>query len=47
LKELLFLSGEGEVSPTIGTLNRFVLKTHWMTSFLKILARVWVIQYLI
>ena len=36
LKELLFLSAEGEVSPTIGTLDRFVLKTHWMTSFLKI-----------
>ena len=35
LKELLFLSAEGEVSPTIGTLDRFVLKTHWMTSFLK------------
>jgi hypothetical protein len=36
LKELLFLSAEGEVSPTIGTLDSFVLKTHWMTSFLKI-----------
>ena len=47
LKELLVLSGEAEVSPTIGTLDGFVLKTHWMTSFLKILARVWVIQYLI
>jgi len=35
LKELLFLSAEGEVSPTIGTLDRFVLKTHWMPSFLK------------
>ena len=34
LKELLFLSGEAEVSPTIGTLDRFVLKTHWMTSSL-------------
>jgi hypothetical protein len=34
LKELLFPSGEAEVSPTIGTLDRFVLKTHWMTSFL-------------
>ena len=36
LIELLFLSGEAEVSPTIGTPDRFVLKTHWMTSFLKI-----------
>jgi hypothetical protein len=36
LKELLFPSGEAEVSSTIGTLDRFVLKTHWMTSFLKI-----------
>jgi len=34
LEELLFLSGKAEVSPTIGTLDRFVLKTHWMTSFL-------------
>jgi hypothetical protein len=34
LKELLVLSGEAEVSPTIGTLDHFVLKTHWMTSFL-------------
>jgi hypothetical protein len=47
LKELLFFSGEAEVSPTIGTLDRFVLKTHWMTSFFKILVRVPVIQYLI
>ena len=47
LKELLVLSGEAEVSPAIGTLERFVLKTHWMTSFLKFLAGVWVIQYLI
>jgi hypothetical protein len=36
LKELLFPSGKAEVSSTIGTLDRFVLKTHWMTSFLKI-----------
>ena len=36
LKELLFLSGEAEFGPTIGTLDGFVLKTHWMTSFLKI-----------
>jgi hypothetical protein len=43
----LFPSGEAELSPTIATLDRFVLKTHWMTSFLKILVRAWVIQYLI
>jgi len=36
LIELLFLSGEAEVSPTVGALDRFVLKSHWMTSFLKI-----------
>ena len=35
LIELLFPSGEAEVSPTIGTLDRFVLKTHWMTSSLS------------
>jgi hypothetical protein len=35
-KKLLFLSAESEGSPTIGTLDRFVLKIHWMTSFLKI-----------
>jgi len=34
LKELLFPSSEGEVSPTIGTLDWLVLKTHWMTSSL-------------
>jgi hypothetical protein len=34
LKELLLLSAERKVSPTIGTLDRFFLKTHWMTSFL-------------
>jgi hypothetical protein len=34
LKELLFLSGEAEISPTIGALDGFVLKTHWMTSSL-------------
>ena len=35
LEELLFPSAESEGSPTIGTLDRFVLKTHWMTSFLR------------
>ncbi len=34
LEELLFLSAEGEGSPTIGTLERLVLKTHQMTSSL-------------
>jgi len=32
-KILLFPGSEGEGSSTIGTLNRLVLKTHWMTSF--------------
>jgi len=27
-------SAEGEVRPAIGTLDRLVLKTHWMTSSL-------------
>jgi len=35
-KELLFLSGEAEVGPAISALERFLLKTHWMTSFLKV-----------
>jgi hypothetical protein len=34
-KKLLFPGAEGEGSPTIGTLERLVLKTHWMTSFLR------------
>jgi hypothetical protein len=32
LEELLLLGTKGEVSPTIRTLELFVLKTHWMTS---------------
>jgi hypothetical protein len=36
LKELLVLSGEAEISPTIGTLESLVFKTHWMTSFFSI-----------
>jgi len=32
LEELLLLGTKGKVSPTIGTLELFVLKTHWMTS---------------
>ena len=34
LVELLFPSVENEGSPTIGTSDRLVLKTHWMTSSL-------------
>ena len=37
LEELLFLNVECEGSPTIGTLERFVLKAHWMTSCLIII----------
>ena len=33
-EKLLLLSTESEGSPAIGTLNRLVLKTHWMTSSL-------------
>ena len=33
LEELLLVSAEGEGSATIGTLERFVLKAHRMTSF--------------
>ncbi len=35
----LFINAECERSLAIVTLNRFVLKTHWMTSFLKILVK--------
>jgi hypothetical protein len=35
-KKLLLPSGKSEDSSTIGTLERFVLKTHWMTSFFNI-----------
>ena len=34
-KLLLFPSAENEGGPTIGTLDRLVLKTHWMTSSLR------------
>ena len=34
-KLFLFLSAESEGSPTIGTLDRLVLKTHWMTPSLR------------
>jgi hypothetical protein len=33
-EEFLLLSAEGKGSPAIGTLERLVLKTHWMTSSL-------------
>jgi len=33
LEKLLFLNAESEGCPTIGALERLVLKTHWMTSF--------------
>ena len=35
LVEFLVPSAEGEGSPTIGTFDRFVRKTHWMTSSFK------------
>lgn len=47
LTELLFLSGEAAVSPAIGTVDSFVVKIHWMTSFSQYLVRVAVIQYFI
>ena len=35
-KELLFPGTKSERRSTIGTLDRLVLKTHWMTSFFKV-----------
>jgi hypothetical protein len=35
-KELLLPGGKSEENSTIGTLNRLVMKTHWMTSFFNI-----------
>ena len=35
LEKLLILSAEGKGSPTIGTLDRLVLKTHWITSSIR------------
>jgi hypothetical protein len=35
--ELLLFSSKGEVSTTVRTLQRFVCKSHWTTSFLIIL----------
>jgi hypothetical protein len=46
LEKLLLLSAEGEGGSAIGTLERLVLKTHWMPSSLKVLVKVPVIQYL-
>ena len=46
LVELLFLSAEGEFTSTIRTYDCFVLESHWMTSSLKYLVRVLVIQYM-
>jgi len=34
LEKLLFPGAESECSPTIGTLDRLALKTHWMASSL-------------
>ena len=34
LEKLLIFSAEGKGSPAIGTLDRLVLKTHWMASSL-------------
>jgi hypothetical protein len=35
-KKLLLPGGKGEDNSAIGTLDGFVLKTHWMTSFFNI-----------
>jgi hypothetical protein len=35
LEKLLLFSAEGEGSPAIGTLERLLFKTHWMTSSLQ------------
>jgi hypothetical protein len=35
-KELLLPGGKSEVNSAIGTLDGFVLKAHWMTSFFNI-----------
>jgi hypothetical protein len=32
LEKILFLSAESEGCPTVGALERLVLKAHWMTS---------------
>jgi hypothetical protein len=39
LEKLLLLSTESEGSPTLGTLDRLVLKTNWMLSFLLLVGR--------
>jgi len=35
LEELLVFNAEGKGSPAVGTLDRLLLKTHWMTSSLQ------------
>jgi hypothetical protein len=47
LKELLVFGAERKGSAAIGTGKGFILKTHGMTSSLKLLVRVLVIQHLI
>ncbi len=44
--KLLLTGCKCEILSTISTLERFILKTHWMTSSLKYLVRVRAIQYL-
>jgi hypothetical protein len=46
LEKLLILNAEGEFTSTIGTFERLVLESHWMTSSLLYLVRVLVTQYL-
>ena len=46
LEEFLFLSAEGEASPTVGTLESLVLKIHRMTSSLFLVGYELVIQHL-
>ena len=46
LEKLLFLNAKRKGSPTIGTLERLLFKTHWMTSSLYYLVRVLATQYL-
>jgi hypothetical protein len=36
LKKPLLPGGKSEDNSTVGALERFVLKTHWMTSFFSI-----------
>jgi len=45
LEQLLLVSAESELLPTVGTFERLVLKRHWMTSSLLYSVRVLVTQY--